>query len=344
MQDKKILIVGGGIAGLTLAYRLFQRHLPFEIWTKQENHSSSVAAGLMIPIVFRRTTKSWRIDEFLPKAEEFYTNLEQKFGVSLWHPVKIRRSFSHEQEREDWLKKKQDPSYAQYLGDMNTTENANIYHEFGTGIVEKAAWVDGSVLLPTLTKFFEDKNCLRYQNFSFAPENLQKIKATFEKIVFCEGYELIHNPFFNYLPLDPTKGQVLVIESDEISETESINRKCFVLPIGNRQFKVGSTYEWHDSTLNATNEAREELENHLKSLISARYDVVQQLVGVRPTVKDRRPLLGQHPTEKQLYVLNGFGTKGYLLSPAMTEQMADLLQSGKELDAEISIKRCKKLD
>ncbi len=43
------------------------------------------------------------------------------------------------------------------------------------------------------------------------------------------------------------------------------------------------------------------------------------LAGVRPTVKDRRPLIGTHPMHSQLHVLNGLGTRGVMLGPAMAK-------------------------
>jgi glycine/D-amino acid oxidase-like deaminating enzyme len=142
--------------------------------------------------------------------------------------------------------------------------------------------------------------------------------------------------YFNYLPLDPTKGQTLTIQSDNIPTHESINRKCFVLPTENKTFRVGATYEWSDSSLNITKEGKELLEADLNNLIQANYSVLEQKAGVRPTVKDRRPLLGKHTN---LFVFNGLGTKGYLIAPYLAYEMSQLLIHQKALNKEIDIKR-----
>lgn len=338
-EDNQTIIVGGGLAGLTLGYFFYKQNIPFKIITKKENHSSLIAAGLINPIVFRRTTKSWEVDKFLPFAKTFYKEVEHLLGKEIWHDIAIRRSFSHEQEKNDWLRKKQLDNYNLYLGEMNTPSPSNLYTEFGTGIVKQGAWIDTENFVFGLRDFFEKQGNLSYTNLS-ADDAKQFQNA---KIIFCEGYELINNPFFNYLPLDPTKGQTLTIQSNDIPEDESINRKCFVLPIGEKHFRVGATYEWSDASLNITEESKTLLENDLKNLIQAQYTICKQQAGVRPTVKDRRPLLGQHPTHENLYVFNGLGTKGYLIAPFMANEMYNYLFCQKSLNPEVNIARYENL-
>ena len=53
---------------------------------------------------------------------------------------------------------------------------------------------------------------------------------------------------------------------------------------------------------------------------------------VRPTVKDRRPLVGQHAEHKNLYVLNGLGTRGVMIAPYVAEQLFNFIENGKALD------------
>lgn len=343
MQDKKaeVLIIGGGLCGLSFAYQLYKQNISFQIFTKRENHSTAIAAGLINPIVFRRTTKSWNVDDFLPVAKEFYQEIENLIGTKIWADIKIRRSFSHEQEAQDWVRKKKNPNYDAYLGEMNTETPKHIFQEYGTGIVESAARVNAIPFMNGLRDFFETKNLLSYQEFN--EEDLPALSKQFSKIVFCEGYESIHNLLFSYLPLDPTKGQTLTITSDDIPKNESINRKCFVLPLEGNEYKVGATYEWSNSTLDTTEEGKSLLQSDFENLIKTDYTIVNQIAGVRPTVKDRRPLLGQHPTQTNCYILNGMGTKGYLIAPAMSKLMCSYLFNGELLPDDIDIKRYQNL-
>lgn len=332
-EDKPYLIIGGGISGLSLAYQFYKNNVPFQLITKEENHSSVVAGGFIIPIVFRRTTKSWNIDTYLPYAKTFYQEIEQDLQINFWNDLPVRRSFSHLQEKEDWIKRQNQDEYCDYLGEIDGKCDEIIYQEFGTGLVKNAAWVHTETVIYGLRKFFLEKGYLTYSD-------VQTVDfESYRGVIYCEGYEMIHNPLFNYLPLDPTKGQILTVKSSEIPAQESINRKCFVLPIGNGLFKVGSTYEWGDTSLNITDEAKQDLETHLKELIDVPFETVEQLAGIRPTVKDRRPLIGEHPTESKKYVFNGLGTKGFLLAPIMAKYLMDYIVQGTPLDAEIDIKR-----
>ena len=44
---------------------------------KNVNFSSRIAAGIINPLVFRRMTKSWRVDDFIPFLKSHYKELEE---------------------------------------------------------------------------------------------------------------------------------------------------------------------------------------------------------------------------------------------------------------------------
>ena len=37
-----------------------------------------------------------------------------------------------------------------------------------------------------------------------------------KQIIFCEGYQSIHNPFFSWLPFKLTKGEVLTVQFENL--------------------------------------------------------------------------------------------------------------------------------
>ena len=64
-----------------------------------------------------------------------------------------------------------------------------------------------------------------------------------------------------------------------------------------------------------------------------------QRAGIRPTVVDRRPLVGQHPNHKNMHVLNGLGTRGVLVAPSMAEALYNSIEKSTSLSEEIDINR-----
>ena len=95
----------------------------------------------------------------------------------------------------------------------------------------------------------------------------------------------------------------------------------------------------NDKTWETTDEAKLELISKLNTVLSCDYEVVGQLAGIRPTVKDRRPLVGRHPEYKNMYVLNGLGTRGVMVAPTVSDQLLDYIEYKTVLDTEIDIQR-----
>ena len=341
------LIVGGGIAGLSLAFSMYERNIPFKLIDAKKNYSSIIAAGLINPIVFRRTTKSWRVDEFTPYLESFYKKIEALVGLNFFHPISIRRIFAHEQERNEWEKKQLQPEYSSYLNEISTEDNAfsNPKNNFGTGTIERAYYVSTVTFMEQAYRFLEENNFIQYEevNYSDFDTTTTSYKdEVYEKIFFCQGYTNAENPWFGSLPIQCTKGETLTVHSTQLPKDVSLNLKCFVLPIGNQEFKVGATYDWNSTDLSITEKGKEQLEAHLKTLTDAPYTIIDQKAGIRPTVLDRRPLLGKHSEFPNLILFNGLGTKGYMMAPLLANELLDHVFNNSPLDPEVNIQRFEK--
>jgi glycine oxidase len=113
----------------------------------------------------------------------------------------------------------------------------------------------------------------------------------------------------------------------------------FILPLGDDLFKVGATYNWKDKTDLPTEEGKIELIDRIKEIISCDFEIIEHYAGVRPTVRDRRPLVGTHLDFKNVHVLNGLGTRGVMLGPAMAKALFENIENDVSLDKEIDIIR-----
>ena len=345
---KHFLIVGGGVAGYSLTIALLNKNTKVTVLDSDENHGSAVAAGQINPIVFRRMNKSWRADEYMPVARNLYEELESFSETVIIVDKQIRRLFAHDQERDEWLKRQELPEYEMYLeklseDDLNFSQAINIC---GSGRVKQSYYVHAKNFLSACQNYVSnhENGAYRKSKVNHSLVDAAKIeykKEAFSGIIFCEGYKNFENPFFNFLQVDCTKGQLITVRSP-IYKEESLNRKCFVMPIGSGEYKVGSTYEWNQPNVKIDDAAKELLRSNLASLVSERFEIIDQIAGIRPTVKDRRPIMGEHPDLSGLYIFNGLGAKGYMMAPLLGQELAEFILRGTELNKEVRLNRFKK--
>jgi glycine oxidase len=343
---KHFLIVGGGIAGTSLAFHLLERACTVTLVDAGYNHSSLIAAGQINPLVFRRMTKSWRVDEFLPYARAWYEKLEEESGTNIIIDKIIRRMFAHEQEKQEWINKQDLPEFTEYLNhltetDLNFEEAINIC---GSGRVKQSFYVHSERFLKAMKTIISNhKNgCWKDEKIDFGdlnPANTSCNGKPYDGIIFCTGFENDVNPYFQLLKVEKTKGEVLTISSDMYDE-ESLNRKCFVLPNSDGQFRIGSNYEWNAKNVETSEQVKKLILENLQSLVPNEFEVLDHVAGIRPTVKDRRPLMGEHPDIPGFYAFNGLGAKGYMMAPLLGKEMVEFILDGKELDREVDLTRC----
>jgi glycine oxidase len=343
---KDYIVVGQGIAGSMLAWFLQKRNKSFMIIDDAKpNAASRIAAGIIHPITGRRIVKTWMADQLIPFAESTYTEIENHFHCQIFHPTSIVELLSSPKEFNDWMTRSEEQNLATYI-DPSFHSNAydNYLQPFSKKIlIKKSSWIDTTTLLNKFRSHFEKEEKLLDEKFQFENLELKKEAVNYKgisasKIIFCDGGEALKNPFWKHLPFLPSKGEIIIIKA-EMKLEHILNRKIFILPLGDNLFKVGSTYSWKYENEFPTVEAKEELMNQLKSVIKIPFEVVDQAAGIRPTVKDRRPMLGLHSDHKQVGVFNGLGTKGCLLAPFFANHLTGFLDGRNQLipEADVSL-------
>ncbi len=341
-SKKKFLIIGAGLSGITTSLELIKRGHQVSIIDNNVNFSSRIAAGIINPLVFRRMTKSWRVDDFIPFLKSHYKELEELTKSVFFHELPIRRLFSSEQERDFWLEKQEREEFKPFMFKVNDDDMGFdlAKNPFGSGRVKETYYIDVLPFLTGTKEWLKENATIINEEFNQnILEGTTYRSITYDDIIFCQGYLNPDNVLFSDLPLDQTKGQTLTIKSAVLPKDVSLNRKCFMLPRGSGTFKIGSTYEWNDPTTHTTKEAKQELLNNLSYIIDEDVEVLSQEAGIRPTTRDRRPLVGTHKTFQNYHIINGLGAKGYMLAPLICEEFCDYLLNGKELDPEIDINR-----
>lgn len=339
------IVVGFGLAGMAFVNTLEENKQSFVVYEDASQTSSHVAGGVYNPVVLKRFTPVWNGTDQLKVALPFYKKLEQRFQSNYDHAFDTYRIFKSAEEQNNWFSASDKPLLSTYM-DTNIVYDtyAGIIAENGYGRLKHTGRIDTKRLMDDYKKDLEQKGLIRYESFAYDALELKDNQVAYKdvsakKVVFCEGYGMHKNPFFNYLPLNGTKGEMLTIHAPDLQIDFLVKAAVFVLPLGNDLYKVGATFNWSDKTSETTEKGKQELVEKLNSFINCPYTIVSQSAGIRPTVTDRRPLLGLHPEYRQLALINGLGTRGVMIAPTVASQMYDAITNGKALDKEVDIAR-----
>ncbi|MGJ8658449.1 MAG: NAD(P)/FAD-dependent oxidoreductase [Cellulophaga fucicola] len=339
------LVVGLGLAGISFCETLEQNSKSFKVVADNSQTSSVVAGGLYNPVILKRFTLAWNAKEQLDLALPFYKRLEEKLQIQLDYKIPVVRRFASVEEQNMWFEALDKPNLHYFLSQkILQNNNANIDAPFGYGEVLDTGRIDTKKLLSTYKNYLIDKGILQEETFDFSALEIKEngicykgIAAT--NIIFATGFGLKNNPFFNYLPLNGTKGELLTIKAPDLNEDKVVKSSVFIIPMGNHLYRVGATYNRDDKTNTVSVKAKEELLTKLDTFLKCNYEVVDHKAGVRPTVADRKPLVGEHPKHKNVYVLNGFGSRGVMSGPYAAQQLYNFIENKEPLRSEIDCKR-----
>jgi glycine/D-amino acid oxidase-like deaminating enzyme len=351
-MDCDFLVVGHGIAGATLAYVLRERgHRVLVYDPGQDNSASNVAAGLMNPVAGKRFALSWRAEELLPFAAAFYQELGQRYGQSFFTAAPIFKVFGSLKEQNAVLARSADHPWGDFVADLVTADPnlPGVSAPFGGAWLQHGGYVAVRELLAALAAEGTRNGWLHRETFDWSQLVTEPTGATYagrvraRHVICCEGAAAVHNPYFNWLPLTPNQGEVLDVTCAELSAEQVLNRGAYVVPVGTGQFRVGATYRWPPFADGPTAVGREELAARLTLLTDLPFSITRQQAGVRPAVRDRRPLVGPHPTVPALSFCGGYGSKGVMLAPRLAVLLADSLTAQADIWPDVSLQRYEKL-
>lgn len=338
------LIIGQGLAGSLLAWELMQRGCKVLVVDNGIQSASQVAAGLINPVTGMRLVKTQGVDFLLPAAKKVYSKLAAYFGQDFYIEKPMLRLFASENEWQQCQKRVTNPDYQNYLDACYKTHGV-LETPFGYAVQKQTGYLLTRPLLAALKAFFiangsyrqvvfnaldiELAPCLRWQNIS--PR----------KIIFCQGYQDAQNPWFNGLPFQPVKGEILTLEHSIQLTDDILNFGHWLIPLSSNQCRVGATFDHKNLTTEATEQGKTELLQACKRISNALSlaTVTQHQAHVRPCTLDKQPFIGCHPEHSGLAIFNGFGAKGSLQIPWYSQHFADRLLNNSPLSPDCNILR-----
>ncbi len=342
------LIIGQGIAGTLFSYELTKRGQDFIIIDPNGHNASKTAAGMYNPVVLKRFSPVWNGKEQILTARQTVSEIEKMLDNTLDYQFPIYRIFHNDDEKQTWRKKAEIEPLCELLDTQFTdSPSQQINAPNGLGKVNFGGRVHLEKLLAGYRKQLSVQEKIRtelfdYNKLQITDSHIEYKDITAKKIVFCEGYGIKQNPFFNHLPLNGNKGEVMTVRVPNLQLTSAIKSKVFIMPLpeqGDDVYFVGATYNWTDKDDIPTDSGKSELLEKLQSFVSSDIEILEHRAGVRPTVADRRPLLGQHSDYPSLYILNGLGTRGVMLGASMAKQLYDFIENSVPLDPVVNIQR-----
>ncbi|MDY3337877.1 FAD-dependent oxidoreductase [Riemerella anatipestifer] len=341
MKNVEYIIVGDGYAGLFFAHQLLKNNHSFVLFSDGEKGASQVSAGIVNPVVLKKFTTFWKAKEQIDFLTYTMKEIEAYTSANYLIKAPIHRIFHDESERELWKKKRLEKEELKPFLSDDFSALENVENPFETGKVLKSSRLNVPLFFSGYLQYLEKQNKLIKEKFDYnqlSVENNKYKDWSYKKIVFAEGIGVKNNPFFRDIMVNPNKGHHLKVKlSKELYSDVTIKKKHFLFPLEETDvFYYGGTYDRDNTDEEIDTKAVEQLENGLKEFYPFDFEVKEICYGFRPTVKDRRPILGAHEQYSNLYVFNGLGARGILNGSYFSKVLYDFTLAKIELPEEVN--------
>ena len=346
MRDCEYVVIGQGLAGTLVCQALLDKGKNvIVIDNSHKGSSSKIAAGIVNPITGRRFVKSWMIEELMSFAEKRYAEFSQLLDSDKYFSKReILRCLFSPSEENDWLIRTAQPGWTEHVleaEDMDEFQE-HITPGIGQGVL-LGAQVDLGRLIQEYKTYLLNKNLLvtsdlDYDDVDIREGSIASLGIRFENIIWCEGAKGRFNPFWDNVEFEPSKGEVFHLEIKGLKTERLLKHKMIMAPLDEEKFWFGANYEWNSKDDKPSATGAQFLQKRLDKMIP-KYTKVDHLAAIRPTIKDRRPVIGRHETMKNCYIFNGLGTKGASIGPFFADHFVNYLLQGTPLLNEVNVQR-----
>ncbi len=342
-QEVDYLILGQGLAGTLLSYRMLRAGLDHRVIDRgHQLASSNVAAGIVNPVTGRRFVKTWKIEGLL-NSLSVYEELARLLDVKLLNEITVYRDLSEVSALNQWDMRRSDDAYSPYMDKPQMNLKLAVKVPEIVGPTLQAVQINLRELISSYRAFLVKKGWLIASDVNI--DDAERINEgwrlggfTARNIIDCTGAAARLSTTWGKLPWRGTKGEVFRFSLGEMPRNMAIKMSYFICPVGLKdEVWLGATNQDHFVHETPSQEGKKRLEEQAAAFEISIPKNHEHASAVRPTVKDRRPLVGEHPDRLGLWICNGFGTKGTSLGPFCTESLLDKILHNRPLDSEIDI-------
>ena len=147
------------------------------------------------------------------------------------------------------------------------------------------------------------------------------------------------NPYFKEIPVLSNKGHHISVKFENYNLPHTIKKKFFLFPLNKEEYYYGGTYDPLNDTPDIDNYSKDKLIEGLEEMVVEPFEITETPYAYRPTVQDRRPILGVHSKHTNLYVFNGLGTRGLLNGTNYSVLLYNFIENNLSLPKEVDIER-----
>ena len=314
---KDFLIIGQGIAGSILAYKL--KRSGYSVCVVDDNHkhaASTAATGLIQPLSGKYLSLADKDNQFINCAIDFYKEIDQFLNISSFSKLKSYKILNDKQIS-IVEKKKNKEKFIDYIS-QHYVSVPHLQKKQTCIELKKTYRVIPNIILAAFKDYYISEKSYLEKSFDFSECKFNKNYVSFmeikaKTIILCNGFKISTLPFFNDVQFEHVKGESLWITSKEPPFNYVTQSSCWAAPLDNG-YHIGSTYS-KELNLNPTREAIDTFNIFLDTINIKIDKTISHQAGIRCVTKSRRPLVTQSKRYKNIWAFTGFGSKGFMTVP-----------------------------
>lgn len=340
---KNVAIIGAGLVGRLLAWRLIESGLDIHITLIDQHPRTHIGTGLIAAAMvapYTEAVNSESITQDLGACSytlwsHWLPELEAKMAQTVGFNQQGTLVVSHPQDDADWQRfhiKARAIVGAEHMQELDVFGLETIEPEL-TQNFSKALYfaregvVNNLQLYPVLADYFDQSDKVNWIENRICDDfdnkgHIKGFKQSFEYIFDCRG----QGAKADLKQFRLVRGEVIRVYAPEVQLSHAVRLMhprfpLYIAPRPDHEYIIGATQIESDADVPVTVRSGLELLSALYSLHPgfSEAQVIQMLSGLRPTFMNNLPRV---EIDNQLIRINGLYRHGYLFTPAL---LADLL-------------------
>lgn len=351
---EKIVIIGGGIIGMTLANYLDPTKYQVTVVDDPTGQATKASAGIISPWLSKRRNKRWyqlakdgaAFFEKLAQDFSLTTAIYQRSGTLIIRPENQLASLAELAEE----RRKEAPEIGQItcLSPSETQQALPLLKPLpalnisGGGRLDGAAYLtflaerarrNGVVFVRGKARLHKEKNWVVSTTYA---DIHTEIPADYVCLTAGPGLGQLLEPLDYQVDVRPQKGQLLAFETTASAKdwpVAMLEGEGDLIPFANGKILLGATHEngggWD---LTPTETAKQQLLTGIGSFLAEPDKLfaspMSVRVGTRAYTSDFAPFFGPLPSEQGVVVASGLGSSGLTTGPYIGYLLAEYFNQG----------------